>query len=82
MLYKYENHRKDPVLLEKISPALVESELKGIVGFKIKIQEIQAAYKLSQNRSNNDYKNIIENLYAEKDLESHQLAETMKKLKS
>lgn len=81
MLYKYESHRKNPILWEKISPNLLEAELRGIVGFRIKVQEIQAAYKLSQNRSEDDYKNIIHNLYAEQDLESHQLADAMKKIK-
>ena len=37
---------------------------------KIKIQEVQAAYKLSQNRNENDYQNIIDKLHEEKDLNS------------
>lgn len=81
MLYKYESHRENPILWGKIPPNLLEAELRGIVGFRIKVQEIQAAYKLSQNRSEDDYKNIIQNLYAEQDLESHQLADAMKKIK-
>ena len=55
LLEKYEKHRKNPILWDKLSPQLLESELKGIVGFKIKVQEIQAAYKLSQNRNEEDY---------------------------
>ena len=57
MLEKYEKHRENPVLWDKLSPQLLESELKGIVGFKIKVGEIQAAYKLSQNRNETDYIN-------------------------
>lgn len=41
-------HRENPILWEKLSPQLLESVLKGIVGFKIKVGEIQAAYKLCQ----------------------------------
>jgi len=37
MLQKYEKHHKNPVLWEKLSPQLLEKELKGIVGFKIKV---------------------------------------------
>ncbi|CAG9609399.1 FMN-binding negative transcriptional regulator [Pseudoneobacillus rhizosphaerae] len=79
LLEKYEKHREKPILWDKLSPQLLESELKGIVGFKIKVQEIQAAYKLSQNRNEEDYHNIINQLQNEENLNSHQLAETMKK---
>ena len=65
MLEKYEETRENPVLWDKLSPQLLESQLKGIVGFKIKVGEIQAAYKLSQNRNKSDYRNIIEKLQNE-----------------
>ncbi|KMY53831.1 protease [Bacillus sp. FJAT-27231] len=79
MLYKYEGHREDPVLWNKLSPELLEAELKGITGFKIKVQEVQAAYKLSQNHDEEDQKNIISKLYEENDPNAHQLADTMMK---
>jgi transcriptional regulator len=79
LLEKYEKHREKPILWDKLSPQLLDRELKGIVGFKIKVQEIQAAYKLSQNRNEEDYDNIIDQLQKEENLNSHQLAETMKK---
>lgn len=79
LLQKYEKHRKNPVLWDKLSPQLLEKELKGIVGFKIKVQEIQASYKLSQNRNEEDYHNIVNKLHEEKDLNSQQMAEVMKK---
>jgi transcriptional regulator len=79
LLQKYENHREKPVLWDKLSPSLLEKELKGIVGFKIKVGEIQAAYKLSQNRNETDYVNIIEQLQNEKNPDSNQIAELMLK---
>ncbi len=79
LLQKYEKHRENPVLWDKLSPSLLEKELKGIVGFKIKVVEIQAAYKLSQNRNEKDYVNIIEQLQNEKNPDSRQLAELMQK---
>jgi len=79
MLEKYEKHRENPVLWEKLSPSLLESELKGIVGFKIKVKEVQAAYKLSQNRNETDYLNIIDKLKNEGNPDSKQMAELMKK---
>jgi len=79
MLLKYEQHRDNPVLWEKLSPQVLEKELKGIVGFKIKIHEVQAAYKLSQNRNEKDYHNIVDKLKKEEDLNSQQIAKVMEK---
>ncbi|MCP2034496.1 transcriptional regulator [Planomicrobium sp. HSC-17F08] len=81
LLLKYEEHRENPVLWDKLSHDLLEKEVKGIVGFKIKIEEVQAANKLSQNRDVQDYENIVAKLREEKDPNSHQLAEVMEKKK-
>lgn len=78
LMQKYESHREHPVLWETLSPELLERELKGIVGFKIHVQEIQAANKLSQNRNEQDYRNIIVKLNEEKDPTAQQLAQVMK----
>lgn len=66
MLKKYEENRENIVLWDELSPQLLERELKGIVGFKIKVQEVQAAYSLSQNRKEKDYSNIVDKLQAKK----------------
>ncbi|MGQ9023738.1 FMN-binding negative transcriptional regulator [Bacillus sp. 18-5] len=76
MLETYESHREQPVLWDTLSDELLEKQMKGIVGFKIIIDEVQAAFKLSQNRHERDYAHIIEKLEAEGDLE---MAEAMKK---
>lgn len=77
MLKKYEQDRENPVLWDKLSPELLENQLKGIVGFKIKVAEVQAAYKLSQNRNETDYINIINNLQNEGNPNSKQMSELM-----
>ena len=79
MLEKYEQNLENPVLWDKFSPELLENQLKGIVGFKIKVEEIQAAYKLSQNRNETDYINIIDKLQNEGKSNSKQMAELMEK---
>ncbi|MGB5947401.1 FMN-binding negative transcriptional regulator [Paenisporosarcina sp.] len=79
LLQKYEKQRENPVLWDKLSPSLLEKELKGIVGFKIKVEEIQAAYKLSQNRNETDYMNIIEQLQNEERPDSKRMGELMEK---
>jgi len=79
LLQKYEKHRENPVLWNNLSPSLLDRELKGIVGFKIKVEEIQAAYKLSQNRIETDYRNIIDQLKKEENPDSKQMGELMEK---
>lgn len=79
LLEKYEGNRKNPVLWETLSPSLLEKELKGIVGFKIQVEEIQAAYKMSQNRNATDYRNIVDRLQLEENPTSKQMAIQMDK---
>lgn len=79
LMEKHEKHRESPVLWDKLSPSLLKKELKGIVGFRIKVEEIQAAYKLSQNRNEKDYMNIIEQLQSEENPDSKRMAEQMEK---
>jgi transcriptional regulator len=76
LLKKYEQHRENAVLWETLSPQ-TKKQIKGIVGIKIKIKEVQAAYKLSQNRNEEDYHNIIDKLYKEEDSNAQRLAEVM-----
>ena len=78
LLQKYEHHRENAALWENLS-AQTKKQIKGIVGFKIKVEEIQAADKLSQNRNEEDYHNIVNKLYEEKDLNSGKMAQLMEK---
>lgn len=78
LMQKYEGHRENPVLWDTLSPSLLEKELKGIVGFKIPVREVQAAYKMSQNRNQADYQNIINRLQQEEDPNSKQMAKVMR----
>src|SRR5579863_8885676 len=45
----YERHLPRPVDISEIGEKQVTAEMRGIVGFRIVVEEIQAAYKLSQN---------------------------------
>lgn len=58
----YEDMRKTYLKIEDLSESTVKREMKGIVGFELEIQEIQAAFKLSQNRDDESYKNIVTQL--------------------
>ncbi len=75
---KYEKHSKDPVVVDRLSAKTMEM-MKGIVGFQIEITEIQAAFKLSQNRDEKDFNNIIQELERSDDFHAKAVAEEMKK---
>lgn len=81
LLEKYEKHRENPILWETLSPDMLESQMKGVVGFKVKVEEVQAAYKLSQNRNEEDYENIIHKLKEEESPVSKQVALEMERIK-
>lgn len=73
----YEKDEKTPLSLKDLSPATLR-QVKGVVGFRIKIKQIQAAYKLSQGREE-DHARIIKELQNKKDPGSQQVSHLMKK---
>lgn len=54
---KYEKDSQEPLNLHKLSPETM-AQAKGVVGFKVLIDDIQATYKLSQGREE-DHPRII-----------------------
>jgi transcriptional regulator len=54
-------------------------EARGVFGFEIEIDEIQATKKLSQNRDDHNYKNIISELEKTENPQSIAVAKEMSK---
>jgi transcriptional regulator len=75
---KYEASSENPVRVEDLS-AKTMREARGIFGFEIEIDEIQATKKLSQNRDDHNYKNIISELEKTENPQSIALANEMSK---
>ncbi len=57
---KYELDSEHPISVDNLSPKTMR-QIRGVVGFSIEIEEIQAAYKLSQGREQ-DHPEIIRHL--------------------
>ncbi|HLF51495.1 FMN-binding negative transcriptional regulator [Flavobacterium sp.] len=68
---KHEAHSENPIKIEDLSERTM-LQTRGIVAFEIEIDEIQAVHKLSQNRDDKNYHNIISEL--EKTGESNSIA--------
>jgi transcriptional regulator len=75
---KYEAKSENPVRVEELSKKTM-LQARGIVSFKIIITSIKAKKKLSQNRDDKNYNNIISKLEKSADYQSIELAKEMKK---
>ncbi|HNB54927.1 MAG TPA: FMN-binding negative transcriptional regulator, partial [Anaerolineales bacterium] len=64
--------------LESLPPEFVEKEMRGAVGIKMDVMRIDAGFKLSQNRNDEDYQNIITKLDKRPDEMSHGVGKAMK----
>lgn len=77
---KYESFQQCPMMMKDMGKEFVEKEMKGAFGLKIIPTEIFIKQKLSQNRKENDFQNIISNL-ENGDENGKRIAEKMKLLK-
>ena len=75
----YEQSVEKPVAVERMSPGYVESQMKGVAGLEISITSMEATYKLSQNRDDVNYQNVIDAL-EKRDHGSKQVAAEMKNI--
>ena len=77
---KYEQPQKCPVFVKDMGKEFVEKEMKGAFGIKIFPTEIYINQKLSQNRKESDYQNIIFNLENSDNENSRKIADKMKSI--
>ena len=78
LVNKYEARSKNPISLHDMSPKTLR-QVKGVIGFKIEINDIQAAYKLSQTRPE-DHATIISELRDTDNIGSKAIASEISKL--
>jgi transcriptional regulator len=72
----FEQHLPKPVKMEEIPEKTFNDDFRGIIGFEVRVEEIQAATKLSQNRDETSYHQVIDELNRG-DLSAQQVAEAM-----
>lgn len=72
--YEMNGHYK----METLPQDFVEKEIRGIVAFQVEVTRIEANYKLSQNRKDEDHANIISQLEERTDDLSHRVADAMR----
>lgn len=75
---KYEQNSEKPVRVEDFSKKTM-MQTRAIVAFEIEIEEIQAVHKLSQNRDDKNYKNIVAELKKSGNIQDEAIANEMSK---
>lgn len=81
LMTRYENaHAEKPQGYEEIPAKTLAVDLRGVVGFEIKVERLEATRKLSQNRDAESHGNIIEQLKKSEAYDSKRIAEDMGKM--
>lgn len=75
---KYEAKSENPIRVENLSEKTMR-EARGIIAFEIEITALEAQKKLSQNRDDKNYQNIITELKKTNDNQAIDIANEMKK---
>lgn len=65
--------------IESYTDEHVRKLMKGVIGFEVTVREIQAKYKLSQNKNDADREGVYKGLEERDDEQSGQILEEMKK---
>jgi len=81
MVDHYEQGMPEPVHVREIPEKTFRDDLRGIVGFRIRVTELQAAAKLSQNRDDASYHSVVRHLDDSDDAAARQVAEAMRERK-
>jgi transcriptional regulator len=77
----FENDPHSPSLFENLSNEYINKMAKAIVAFEIEVLSIDNVFKLSQNRDEKSYNNIINKLQ-QSDTDSQEIANEMRKRNS
>ena len=79
LTHKYEDHQKQPQQVAQMDmDGYVRPMLSAIAGFEIEITEMHPIFKLSQNRDDESFKNIVAELEETEEYNSRAIAHEMR----
>ena len=78
LIHTYETLTETHLKIEDIPKPVMREDMPGIVGFEIAIKEIKAAFKLSQSRDDESYRNIVRQLENSENQREREMASAMK----
>lgn len=76
----HEQGREKPWSAGESHPDYMQVQLQGIVAITMKVTKVETAFKMSQNRSDTDQKQIAKDLQSSAKLEERVIASEMKRL--
>ncbi len=79
LMEEHEAGKGDPLSFEHMSQDLFERESKGLIGFELRVDRFHAAAKLSQDKSEEDHREVTTGLERNGDPREQDLAKEMKK---
>jgi transcriptional regulator len=77
---KYEQNEQSPALFKHLTDDYVSRLIKAIVGFEMKVEVIENVFKLSQNRDEKSFHNIMEKLNGQ-DADARKIAAQMERIR-
>jgi transcriptional regulator len=77
---QFEGKHIDEYNIASLPQDYYKSQLKGIVAIQISVSHMEASFKLSQNRDEHNYKNIVQELEKLPDAQSQSIAAHMKEV--
>lgn len=78
---KYEQNENSPALFKHLTDDYINRLIKAIVGFEMKVETIDNVFKLSQNRDEESFHNIMDKLNGQ-DADARKIASEMERIKS
>ncbi len=76
---QYETGRTNRVQVETMTPSYLDGQIRALVGFELEITEVHASAKLSQNRDDENYERIVQQLEQSPLASDLEVAEEMRK---
>lgn len=76
---RYEAESAEPMSVEGLPKDYLAGQIRGIAGIEIEVTHLEGAFKLSQNRTDEDYAEIMHQLEQRGDAGSKAVAEAMRK---
>lgn len=74
----FESQRHQKLTFADFPEKMIEAMVTAIAGVRIRVYKTEAAYKMSQNRNDKDYENIIADLAGSESLKDKEVAAAMK----
>ena len=76
---QYETGRPNRVQVETMTPSYLDGQIRALLGFELEISEVHASAKLSQNRDDENYERIVQQLEQSPLASDLEVAEEMRK---